>query len=85
MESIHNKITKILISIQVYHNCRKSALKSSLGLHLQMKRQLNSNRHLEEIGVGVEGLVGEGQLFPTPFAVATSSRPDVATVEMYPE
>ena len=70
MESIHNKITKILISIQVYHNCRKSALKSSLGLHLQMKRQLNSNRNIKEEGtwrkpeLELEGLLVKGSFSP---------------------
>ena len=41
-------------------------------------------RHLEEAGVGVGGLVGEGHLLATPSAAAASSRPGVATVEMFP-
>ena len=78
IESIHNRNTKILIWIQVYYNCWKLSLKSSLvlkpglrSLHLPMKKQLSSKRnickrrmHLEEVKVG--GLVGEGQLLATP-------------------
>ena len=52
------------------------------------EKELNSNmkntrrRHLEEAGVG--GLVDEGHLLATPSAAAASSRPGVATVEMFP-
>ena len=50
----------------------------------QQQEYKRGRGHLEEAGVGVGGLVGEGQLLPTPSAAAASSRPGVATVEMYP-
>jgi len=45
-------------------------VKSSLVLVPRLR-----SRHLEEVGVGVGGLVGEGQLLATPSAAAASSRP----------
>ena len=48
----------------------------------QQQQEYKRRRHLKEIGVG--GLVSEVQLLATPSAAAASTRPDVATVEVYP-
>ena len=63
-----------------YTTPEESASANEKELNSMMKN--TRGRHLEEAGVG--GLVGEGQLLPTPSAAAASSRPGVATVEMYP-
>ena len=65
-----------------YTTPEESASANEKELNSMMKN--TRGRHLEEAGVGVGGLVGEGQLLPTPSAAAASSRPGVATVEMFP-
>ena len=75
IESIHNRNTKILIWIQVYYNCWKLALKSSLVLipglrsrHLPMKRSSTAKGKTQEEGTWrkpeFEGLLVKGSFSP---------------------
>ena len=93
-KSIHNRITKISdlntsilqlleVSAEIQPcSCTTPEESASANEKAAQQQQEYKRRHLEEVGVG--GLVGEGQLLATPSAAAASSRPDVATVEMYP-
>ena len=75
IESIHNRITKILIWIQAYYNCWELALESSLVLiprlrsrHLPMKRSSTATWKTQEEGTWrkpeLEGLLVKGSFSP---------------------